>query len=91
MIRAGKSIADAADHEFDFLPLDEFALGFGGAAFCVGAVVGEIAQGCGVGLAMVEEGAQETVDQEVRIAADGRGEVGVGIGRKREVADVPVL
>jgi len=36
----------------------------------------------------IEQRAEEAVDDEIGVAADGRGEVGVAVGGQSEVADI---
>src|ERR1035437_2081550 len=85
----GEILADAVGHELDLLPLDEFALGVGGAAFGLRALVGQRLEVFFAGGRLAgEDGAQQAVHHQVRIAADGRGEVRIGFGGQGEVADV---
>ena len=47
MMRPANSLADPVDHELDLLPLDQFALGFGGAALGFRASLGDGVQAFG--------------------------------------------
>jgi hypothetical protein len=82
-------LAHAVGHEFDLLPLDQLALGVGGAAFGLRAFVGQRLEIflAGRGLAG-EDGAQQAVHHQVGITAYGRSEMGVGLGGEGEVADI---
>src|ERR1700691_778499 len=76
-------------HEFDLLPLHQFALGIRRAALRLGAIFGHGAQfGFGRRGFLLQGGSQQTVHHQVRIAADGRGEMRVEIRREGEVTGV---
>ena len=82
-------LADALLHELDLLPLHQLALGIGGAALGLRAFVRDRAQiVLGTASAAVEHARQQPVHDQVRIAADGRREVRVGVRGQREMADV---
>src|ERR1035437_8957316 len=80
---------DAVGHELDLLPLDEFAFGVGGAAFGLRTLVGQRIQVFFARSRFAgEDGAQQAVHHQVRIAPYGRSEMRISFGGQGEVADI---
>ena len=78
--------ANPALHKLCLLPFHKFAFGIGGTAFIGGAISGDGFDFPFVGVSgVVQRGGQQAVDDEVGIAADGRGEVGVMLKCQAEV------
>ena len=84
-------LADPAGQELNLLHLDAVALGIGGRHLALGGVEGERVElrhlffGNRVAASMSLD---KPVDEEVRIATDGGGEVGIKVECEPEVADV---
>src|SRR5690242_4151135 len=85
-------LAYAAGHELYLLPLDQLALGVGGAALRLRTLLGDVAHFLfgerRSGMRLLQQRAQEAVNHQVGIAADGRREMRVRAGSQREVADI---
>ena len=85
---AGELLADAVLHEVALEEGDHVAGGVVGAALGHRAVQADLLPVAGAVLLAAERGLDAAVDQQVGVAPDRRGEVGVGLVGEAEVADV---